>query len=121
MTEEELRNDTADDGAPDMPVQPTEVSADSAEKAATESAALVAQLAQIEAVLSETEKKVAEYLDGWQRSQAAFANFRKRTEAEQAQYRLTANTQLLSRLLPILDDFKAHSRWFPRPLAAIRG
>ncbi len=107
MTEEELRNDTADGGTPDMPVQPTEVSADSAEQAEVESDAPMAQLAQMEATLGETEKKAAEHLDGWQRSQAAFANFRlKRTEAEQAQYRLTANAQLLSRLLPILDDFK---------------
>jgi len=60
----------------------------------------------METALSEAEKKAAEYLDGWQRSQAAFANFRKRTEAEQAQVRRNANSSLLLRLLPILDDFK---------------
>ncbi len=118
MTEEELRNNTADGGTPDMPVQPTEVSADSAEQAEVESDALMAQLAQMEATLGETEKKAAEYLDGWQRSQAAFANFRKRTEAEQAQYRLTANAQLLSRLLPILDDFKRAFEMIPEAFSS---
>lgn len=106
MTEEELRDSTAEAGAPDEPVKPAEVSADSAEQVDTESNALTAQLAQMETALSEAEKKAAEYLDGWQRSQAAFANFRKRTEAEQAQVRRNANSSLLLRLLPILDDFK---------------
>jgi len=64
------------------------------------------QLREVESLLAETEKKAAEYLDGWQRSQASFANFRKRTEAEQAQWRSTANAQILSRLIPVLDDFK---------------
>jgi molecular chaperone GrpE len=68
--------------------------------------ALEAQLAETEATLAETEKKTAEYLDGWQRAQASFANFRKRTTAEQAQWRSTANAALLGRLVPVLDDFK---------------
>ncbi len=106
MTEEELRDSTAEASAPDEPVKPAEVSADSAEQVGTGSNALTAQLAQMETALSEAEKKAAEYLDGWQRSQAAFANFRKRTEAEQAQVRRNANSSLLLRLLPILDDFK---------------
>jgi len=68
--------------------------------------ALEEKLAETEAALAETEKTTAEYLDGWQRAQASFANFRKRTAAEQAQWRSTANAALLARLLPVLDDFK---------------
>jgi molecular chaperone GrpE (heat shock protein) len=41
-------------------------------------------LAAMEERLTEAESKAAEYLDGWQRTQASFANYRKRTEAEQA-------------------------------------
>jgi molecular chaperone GrpE len=67
---------------------------------------LTQQLAEIEAKLDEAEAQAAEYLDGWKRAQASFANFRKRTESEQAQWRSAANAQLLSRLLPVLDDFK---------------
>jgi molecular chaperone GrpE len=67
---------------------------------------LTSKLAEAETSLSEAEKTAAEYLDGWKRAQASFANFRKRTEAEQAQWRSAANAQLLSRLLPVLDDFK---------------
>lgn len=67
---------------------------------------VTAKLDEVEASLAEAEKTAAEYLDGWKRAQASFANFRKRTEAEQAQWRSAANAQLLSRLLPVLDDFK---------------
>ena len=63
-------------------------------------------LAALEVRLTEAENKAAEYLDGWQRSQASFANYRKRTDAEQAHWRSAANANLLSRLLPILDDFQ---------------
>jgi molecular chaperone GrpE len=62
-------------------------------------------VAAIEEQLREVENKAAEYLDGWQRAQASFANYRKRTEAEQAHWRGAANANLLARLLPILDDF----------------
>jgi len=64
------------------------------------------KLAGTEAALAEAERKTAEYLDGWQRAQASFANFRKRTTAEQAQWRSMANAALLARLLPVVDDFK---------------
>ena len=63
-------------------------------------------LAALEVKLTEAENKAAEYLDGWQRAQASFANYRKRTEAEQAHWRSAANANLLARLLPILDDFQ---------------
>ncbi|MGC9469054.1 MAG: nucleotide exchange factor GrpE [Anaerolineae bacterium] len=68
--------------------------------------ALEEKLAEVETKLAEAEKITAEYLDGWQRAQAAFANFRKRTEAEQSEWTSRANARLLSRILPVLDDFK---------------
>ncbi len=60
----------------------------------------------LEERLAEAESKAAEYLDGWQRTQATFANYRKRTEAEQAHWRSAANANLLARLIPVLDDFQ---------------
>ncbi|MCU0520607.1 MAG: nucleotide exchange factor GrpE [Anaerolineae bacterium] len=102
MTDEDLR-----DSMPEAePAEAPGESADSAAGMEADAGALLEQLTQVEAALAEAEKKVAEYLDGWQRSQAAFANFRKRTESEQSQYRLNANAQLLLRLLPIADDFR---------------
>ncbi|MDF1515693.1 MAG: nucleotide exchange factor GrpE [Anaerolineae bacterium] len=60
----------------------------------------------LEEKLADVERQAAEYLDGWQRTQASFANYRKRTEAEQVHWRGAANANLLGRLIPILDDFQ---------------
>lgn len=71
----------------------------------------------LEARLAEAEQKVAEYMDGWQRCQATFANYRKRTEAEQANLRQAANAALLGRFLPIVDDFQRAFQSVPDELA----
>jgi len=65
------------------------------------------------AALAQAEARAKEYLDGWQRSQAEFANFRKRQEAERAQMALLANVGLLRRLLPVVDDFERAISTFP--------
>jgi molecular chaperone GrpE len=74
------------------------------------------KMQQLEAQLAEAERKAAEYLDGLQRSQASFANYRKRTEAEQVSWRSVANAALLSRFLPVLDDFERAFRALPQDL-----
>lgn len=56
--------------------------------------------------LAQAEAKAAEYLDGWQRARAEFANARKRLEKERADAYGNATADVLSKLLPIIDDFK---------------
>jgi len=56
--------------------------------------------------LEETRAQAAEYLDGWQRAQAEFANYRKRQIAERLKQTQLASATVLSKLLPILDDFE---------------
>jgi molecular chaperone GrpE len=75
------------------------------EEVSPEEALLAEKVCDLEAQLAEAEKKAAEYLDGWQRSQASMANYRKRVEVEQANWRTVANAALLTRILPVLDDF----------------
>jgi len=54
-----------------------------------------------------TDKEQAEqYLANWQRAQADFANFKKRTEQERAEFVKFANSALMSSLLPVIDDFE---------------
>lgn len=72
--------------------------------------------AKLAAKLVNAEQKAAEYLDGWQRAQASFANFRKRTEAENLNLRKAANAALLARLLPIADDFERAFQSMPEDL-----
>jgi len=50
--------------------------------------------------------KQAEYLDGWQRARAELANARKRFQREQEQLYTNARADVLSRLLPVVDDFQ---------------
>ncbi len=56
--------------------------------------------------LEKAEAQAAEYLDGWQRERAEFANARKRLEKSRAEARQNATIEVISRLLPILDDFE---------------
>jgi molecular chaperone GrpE len=60
----------------------------------------------LEEQLEEAEARAAEYLDGWQRERAEFANARKRLEKSRAESRQNATIDVISRLLPILDDFE---------------
>ncbi len=60
----------------------------------------------LEDQLAEAQTLAAEYLDGWQRARAELANFKRRTEAQRAEMTLSANADLLTRLLPVLDDLQ---------------
>jgi len=48
----------------------------------------------------------AEYLDQLQRLQAEFDNYRKRVRREQEDWQRAAQAELVSRLLPVLDDLR---------------
>jgi len=56
--------------------------------------------------LEEQKAKAAEYLDGWQRARAEFANYKKRIEKEQEDMVKSANGAFITRLLPVMDDFE---------------
>jgi len=56
----------------------------------------------LEAVEAERDR----YLDQLQRTAADFANYRRRTEQDRAQQRVTANEQLLREIVPVLDDLQ---------------
>jgi len=58
----------------------------------------------IEDQLKEAEAKAAEYLDGWQRARAEFANARKRLERGRVEAHSAATVDVVSKLLPIVDD-----------------
>ncbi|MDE1874735.1 MAG: nucleotide exchange factor GrpE [Patescibacteria group bacterium] len=47
-----------------------------------------------------------EYLAGWQRAKADFANAKKRMEDAMAEYRTMANEGLIEELLPVLSSFE---------------
>jgi molecular chaperone GrpE len=71
---------------------------------------------ELQAELDKVKVEAAEYLDGWQRARAEFANFRKRIEAEREEGRSRSNEGLLLKLLPIVDDFERAFQTVPPEL-----
>ena len=60
-------------------------------------------------LLADLEKQRAkshEYLDGWQRSRAEFANYKRRIEREQEEGRGRAMAAVLTKVLPAVDDLE---------------
>jgi molecular chaperone GrpE len=61
-----------------------------------------------EAVHNELEAlkaKSAEYLEGWQRARAEFANYKRRVEKEQSETYQNATARVIGRFLDVMDDF----------------
>ncbi|MDQ7814835.1 MAG: nucleotide exchange factor GrpE [Patescibacteria group bacterium] len=54
----------------------------------------------------ENDCRCAEYLSGWKRAQADYANLKRQTDKEKAEFALYANEKLLNRLLPAIDQFE---------------
>ncbi len=73
--------------------------------------------AQGEQQLTAEQQKAEEYLNLLRRTQADFVNYRRRMNQEQAEGRITAQSELLSHLLPVLDDFGRALRAIPPELA----
>ncbi|WP_352428666.1 nucleotide exchange factor GrpE [Thermoflexus sp.] len=76
-------------------------------------ASLAEQVEALKKALEEAQAQAQEYLEGWQRERAAFANYRKRVEAERAQFAAEATALLIRKLLPILDDFERALQTLP--------
>jgi len=47
-----------------------------------------------------------EYMDGWQRARAEFANYKKRVERERAQVYQNAKADVIKRYLDVIDDMQ---------------
>jgi molecular chaperone GrpE len=56
--------------------------------------------------LSDEQAKAEGYLANWQRAQADFTNFKRRTEQERNEVVMLANATLMLNLLPVLDDLE---------------
>ena len=60
----------------------------------------------LEQALAEEKKKAEEYLANWQRTQADFINFKRRSEQERQEFNKYANSSLYCNILPVLDDLE---------------
>jgi len=60
----------------------------------------------LQQALAEEQEKAEKYLANWQRSQADFDNYKKRSEQVKGELIDFASSALISNLLPILDDLE---------------
>ena len=82
----------------------------------------VAETEDVEALkqaLAEEKTKAETNLAGWQRAQADFVNYKRRTEQEKEEVSKFANAALIFSLLPILDDLERAFTSVPHNLAKL--
>ncbi|UCC60200.1 MAG: nucleotide exchange factor GrpE [Dehalococcoidia bacterium] len=63
-------------------------------------------LESIKAALEEAKQNADKYLANWQRSEADFINYKRRSEQERADLASFANANLMTALLPVVDDLE---------------
>ena len=56
--------------------------------------------------LAQERERAEDYLRNWQRTQADFLNFKRRTEQERGELTKFANSLLILNLLPVIDDME---------------
>jgi molecular chaperone GrpE len=71
----------------------------------------------LRAELEQAQAQAADYLEGWQRARAEFANFKKRVEAERRELRRSSTEAILLKLLPVVDDFERAFQVLPEESA----
>jgi molecular chaperone GrpE len=77
------------------------------------------ELDRLQEELEQARSQAAEYLEGWQRAQAEFSNYKRRQEAGRAQTAMLANASLLRKLLPVVDDFERAMATLPASLGQL--
>jgi len=68
-------------------------------------AAPSAELQALQQELDSARAQAAEYLEGWQRARAEFANYKRRVEKEQSEAYQNAASRVIDRFVDVLDDF----------------
>jgi len=64
------------------------------------------EIMELQNTLEEVQAKADEYLDGWQRARAEFANYKKRIERDRLRFHNEAIGEVTKRYLPIVDDLE---------------
>ena len=65
-----------------------------------------AMIKKLKEKLKTAEKEKQEYMNGWQRERADFANYKKRSENEKIEVIKYSNENLVSELISVLDSFE---------------
>ena len=60
----------------------------------------------LQSELEEIRSQAEEYLDGWQRARAEFANYKKRVQKEREASRSFITAEILTKYITVVDDFE---------------
>jgi molecular chaperone GrpE len=96
----------AKDKKDEQEMQATTADGDQSGAAVEKDAELLKQLEGLQSELEEAQAQATENLDGWQRAQAEFANYKKRIARDQEQLYLDAGARIIKRYLEIVDDLE---------------
>jgi molecular chaperone GrpE len=77
----------------------------------------IEDLETLKQALAEANARAEANLAGWQRAQADFINYKRRSEQEKGELSQFANSVIMLNLLPILDDFERAFASIPPKLA----
>ena len=77
---------------------------------------LEARIAELERSLATEREAATDYMQRWQRAQADFANFKRRSQQEQEQREMLAIGRVLASTLPALDSFERAFQALPPSL-----
>jgi molecular chaperone GrpE len=64
------------------------------------------ELEALQSQLAEAESRASEYKDGWMRSQAEFQNYKKRIERDNEMMYINMKSDIIRKVLPVLDDLE---------------
>jgi molecular chaperone GrpE len=67
---------------------------------------ITTELEELQKQLEEAEAKAAENLDGWQRAQAEFVNYKNRVQRDRQVEYATMKGDIIRKMLPVLDDLE---------------
>jgi len=112
FTEEGLAPSGAEGTAP-LPVLPADSASHEASHPAGDPGGEQVDPSALLAEVTELRAQAGEYLDGWQRARAEFANYKKRIERDQEEARGRAAAALLAKILPVEDDLRRAVRERP--------
>ncbi len=105
MSDETVKEELVEEISDDLPTEETGAEQEITEETA-ESEDEAAEELSLEEQLAQARAEAADYKDRWMRSQAEFANARKRMEKQRADAYTNAKADIVLKLLPVLDDFE---------------
>jgi molecular chaperone GrpE len=112
MTEKEKKNEKEkiEEEVGEIPVgaaEELEETASSSEEEMSENGDQAqAEIEALQKQLEEAESKAAENLDGWQRAQAEFINYKNRVQRDREVDYLAMKGDIIKKVLPVLDDME---------------